>query len=422
MTDEQAMRLALDQAHLAAAAGEVPVGAVIVKDGQVLAAAANAPIGQSDPTAHAEIRALRAAARQLGNYRLDDCTLYVTLEPCAMCAGALLHARVDRVVFGAADPKAGAAGSVLDVFAEPRLNHRTQVQGSVLADECGALLRDFFKARRVNVDPLRDDALRTPEAAFADVPDYPWAPHYLNDLPAAAGLRLHYIDAGPRVSPLSWVCLHDPPAWSFLFRHLIADLEGAGQRVLAPDWVGFGKSDKPKKEGVHRFEWHRDVLAEWVESLSLTQIVLVAHGCSDGLGMALVRAAPERYRALVLLGDPVETEVESAEFATAKVRKSESFRTGVDVASWINRQCPRLTPIECSAYAAPFPSRGHCAGLRALSSTRSMSSSSDHAADRPLEKVELKRHWQTKILRFKGSFLPENDRALGQKLRARLLP
>lgn len=143
------MEQALACAHEAEAAGEVPVGAVIVDAaGAVVARAANAPIARNDPTAHAELLALRAAGRVLGNYRLPGCVLYVTLEPCAMCVGALVHARIARIVYGAADPKTGACGSVFDLAASAKMNHRIEVAGGVLAEECGALLKRFFAARR----------------------------------------------------------------------------------------------------------------------------------------------------------------------------------------------------------------------------------------------------------------------------------
>ena len=148
MDDKVFMGLALDLARQAGAADEVPVGAVLVMEGEVVGRGFNQPISRHDPTAHAEIMALRDGAKRLGNYRLPACTLYVTLEPCAMCAGAILHARLDRVVFGARDPKTGAAGSVIDLFAESRLNHHTAVVAGVLADECASLLSGFFAARR----------------------------------------------------------------------------------------------------------------------------------------------------------------------------------------------------------------------------------------------------------------------------------
>ncbi len=142
------MREALLLAHSAHDAGEVPVGAVLVKDGVVVGRGFNQPIGDHDPTAHAEIRALRAAASAAENYRLPGCTLYVTLEPCAMCVGAILHARLARVVYGARDPKTGACGSVVDLPAQAQLNHHTEFSGGVLADESAALLKAFFAARR----------------------------------------------------------------------------------------------------------------------------------------------------------------------------------------------------------------------------------------------------------------------------------
>jgi tRNA(adenine34) deaminase len=146
--DERWMGAALEVARDAQARGEVPVGAVVVRDGEIIGRGGNAPIAASDPTAHAEIAALREAAAGIGNYRLVGCSMYVTLEPCAMCSGAMLHARIARVVFGASDPKTGACGSVIDVFAEPRLNHHARLVRGVRADECAALLSDFFAARR----------------------------------------------------------------------------------------------------------------------------------------------------------------------------------------------------------------------------------------------------------------------------------
>ncbi|TDN90224.1 tRNA adenosine(34) deaminase TadA [Herminiimonas fonticola] len=151
------MRQALDQAHNAWALGEVPVGAVVVKDGQVIATGFNQPIGTHDPTAHAEIMALRAAATILGNYRLPGCELYVTLEPCAMCSGAMIHARLARVVFGASDPKTGACGSIVNLFEQDQLNHHTQLIGGVMAQECGALLKDFFAERRKAAQATKAD-------------------------------------------------------------------------------------------------------------------------------------------------------------------------------------------------------------------------------------------------------------------------
>jgi tRNA(adenine34) deaminase len=152
------MRLALEQARHAWDLGEVPVGAVVVKDGVVIARGYNQPIGKHDPTAHAEIVALRAAAEVLGNYRLPGCELYVTLEPCVMCSGAMMHARLAKVVYGATDPKTGACGSVVDLFGQEQLNHHTEVSGGVMAEECGAMLKSFFAARRAAAAAARRDA------------------------------------------------------------------------------------------------------------------------------------------------------------------------------------------------------------------------------------------------------------------------
>jgi tRNA(adenine34) deaminase len=150
MTDihAQFMQVALDLAKQAAINGEVPVGAIVVKDGEIIGRGSNAPISLSDPSAHAEIQALRDAAKTMNNYRLIDCTLYVTLEPCVMCTGAIQHARIAKLVYGASDPKTGACGSVVNLMSENKLNHHTEVLGGVMAEECGKLLSTFFRERR----------------------------------------------------------------------------------------------------------------------------------------------------------------------------------------------------------------------------------------------------------------------------------
>jgi tRNA(adenine34) deaminase len=368
--DAHWMALALEQAQEAATAGEVPVGAVVVKDGQLIATGRNAPIADHDPTAHAEVQALRAAARTLGNYRLDGCTLYVTLEPCAMCAGAMLHARFSRVVYGAADPKTGAAGSVLNLFEQPQLNHHTGVTAGVSQDACGQLLQSFFIKRRDAQGrgrmPLRDDALRTPQERFQDLPDYPWAPHYVNDLPSLGGLRMHYLDEGPRDAPITWLCLHGNPAWSYLYRKMMPVWLAAGHRVLAPDLIGFGKSDKPKRDDFHHYDWHRQVLLEWVERLDLQRVALVVQDWGGILGLTLPMAAPHRYEYLLVM---------NTYLATAEAPLSDGFKAwremcankpNFEVSRLFARGNPQMSAQDCAAYDAPFPDAGHRAALRAF--------------------------------------------------------
>ncbi len=369
MSDDAAwMALALAQARLAAQAGEVPVGAVVVKNGAAIASGHNTPITSHDPTAHAEIMALRAAAAALGNYRLDGCELFVTLEPCAMCVGAMLHARLARVVFGASDSKTGAAGSVLNLFAPQQLNHQTRLHGGVMATDCAAVLQDFFshkrKVARMTNTPVRDDALRTPDDRFADLPAYPWPPHYLSDLPALNGLRLHYLDEGPRDAPLTWLCLHGNPAWSYLYRKMIPVFLSAGHRVVAPDLIGFGKSDKPKKDSTHSFTWHRQILLELVERLDLRKVVLVVQDWGGLLGLTLPMAAPQRYEGLLAMNTMLATADEPLTPGFLAWRSMCAKNPGFDVARLFARGNPQMSEAECAAYMAPFPDGGHRAALR----------------------------------------------------------
>ncbi|MEO6015662.1 MAG: tRNA adenosine(34) deaminase TadA [Polaromonas sp.] len=386
MDDAFFMQQALAQAREAAAAGEVPVGAVVVRRGQVIATGRNAPIDAHDPTAHAEIVALRAAAQALGNYRLDECELFVTLEPCAMCSGAMLHARLKRVVFGATDPKTGAAGSVLNLFAQGQLNHQTALQGGVLDAESGALLQAFFRQRRADQKqesrlshPLREDALRTPDAAFDDLPGYPWQARHVSDLPALAGLRMHYLDEGPP-GGLTWLCLHGNPAWSYLYRKMIPVFLAAGHRVVAPDLIGFGKSDKPKKDSFHNFSTHRQILLELVERLDLQNVVLVVQDWGGLLGLTLPMAAPQRYKGLLVMNTLLGTGDKALPAGFLAWREMCAQKPDFDVARLLARGNPQMTAAECAAYNAPFPDRGHRAALRTFPAMVPEFESSDGAA------------------------------------------
>jgi len=291
--DSTFMRMALAQAQEARDAGEIPVGAVVVKDGRVVGVGRNAPIGAHDPSAHAEIVAMRAAAQALGNYRLEGCELYVTLEPCPMCAGAMLHARLQRVIYGATDPKTGAAGSVLDLFAHQELNHHTQVSAGVLSDECSATLRTFFQERRreraSEAQPLMEDALRTPESAFADMKDYPFVSRFFSDAENLHRWRMHYLDEGPAESPYTVLCLPDIPGWSYRYRHLISALSTRGLRIIAPDLIGFGRSDKPKKVAAHTMQLHLLSLQSWLMSLGSPTVLVLAEGQGIHVAQALVQ-------------------------------------------------------------------------------------------------------------------------------------
>jgi len=409
------MRLALAQAGEAAATGEVPVGAVLVHQGQVVATGRNAPIDGHDPTAHAEMLALRAGAQALGNYRLEDCELFVTLEPCAMCAGAMLHARLKRVVFGAADPKTGAAGSVLNLFDHTQLNHQTQVLGGVLADECGAVLQDFFRQRRAvqreatrAAHPLRDDALRTPDQAFDGLPGYPWQPNYLSDLPSLAGLRMHYLDEGAstssaRTDQLTYLCLHGNPAWSYLYRKMMPVFLDAGHRVVAPDLIGFGKSDKSKKDSFHSFTRHRQILLELVEHLDLKNVVLVVQDWGGLLGLTLPMAAPDRYKGLLVMNTTLGTGDVPLSPGFLAWRQMCAQNPDFDVARLLARGNPQMSAQECAAYNAPFPDKGHRAALRAFPAMVPEFEDSDGAAVSRQARDFWRDQWQGQTLMAVGA-------------------
>jgi tRNA(adenine34) deaminase len=406
MTDEEAMLLALTQAGEAGAAGEVPVGAVIVKDGVVIATGRNAPVAGHDPTAHAEIVALRAAAQALGNYRLDGCELFVTLEPCAMCSGAMLHSRIKRVVYGAADPKTGAAGSVIDIFAEGKLNHQTAVQGGVLAGKCSGLLSRFFRDRReetkMNAHPLRDDALRSPNECFANLPGYPWEPQWISSLASLDGLRMHYLDEGHQ-GAMTYLCLHGNPAWSYLYRQMIPVFLESGARVVAPDMPGFGKSDKPKKDSAHTFTWHRQVLLEFVEAMDLHNVVLVVQDWGGLLGLTLPMDAPSRYRGLLVMNTTLATGEVPLSAGFMAWREMCAKNPEFDIARLFARGNPQMSPEECASYNAPFPDKGHRAATRMFPAMVPDSMTADGAAISRQAQAFWQHEWTGKSLMAVGA-------------------
>jgi tRNA(adenine34) deaminase len=264
--------------------------------------------------------ALRAAATALGNYRLDGCTLYVTLEPCAMCSGGILHSRLKRLVIGATDSKTGCAGSVLNLFANPALNHQTLVEVGLLAEQASQLLSGFFQKRRAlqrdSAAPLREDALRTSERCFIDLPIYPWSPNYVSDLPCLAGLRMHYLDEGPADASEVHLCLHPVPSWSYSLRDHIHTLLQQGVRVVAPDLIGFGKSDKPKREDFHSPEFHLQCVLELIARLDLSHITLWAPQDKHWMAQMLLAQAGQPIGLLqnLPLATPTDAASERAEF------------------------------------------------------------------------------------------------------------
>ena len=416
MNDTDFMQLALAQAELALAAGEVPVGAVLVRDGVVIAQAHNAPIAEHDPSAHAEMQVLRQAAAALANYRLEDCTLYVTLEPCTMCAGAILNARLAKVVWGAAEPKTGACGSVIDVFAKAQLNHHTLSQGQVLAEQCALPLQTFFKQQRLAHKAqaagtrLREDAVRTPDMVFNNLPGYPWQANYISDLPALNGLRMHYLDEGPVDAEVTWLCLHGNPAWSYLYRHMVPVFVAAGHRVIAPDMPGFGKSDKPKKDSAHTFDWHRAVLLEFIEALDLRHIQLVVQDWGGILGLTLPMAQPWRYQSLLVMNTLLATGEQPLSQGFLAWKQMCADKPLFDVGKLFARGNPQMSADECAAYNAPFPDAGHRAALRAFPPMVPSGVESPGAAVSRQAADFWANHWQGSSIMFIG----QQDPVLGE--------
>lgn len=322
-----------------------------------------------------------------------------------MCSGAMLHARLDRVVFGAPDPKTGAAGSVIDLFARAQLNHHTQVRGGVLADACAAVLQDFFQGRRElqsqqrrALHPLRDDALRTPDVRFHDLPGYPWEPHYVSNLPSLAGLRMHYLDEGPRGAKRTFLCLHGNPAWSYLYRKMIPVFQQSGSRVIAPDLIGFGKSDKPKKDSAHSFGFHRQTLLDLIQALDLHHVVLVVQDWGGLLGLTLPMVEPQRYDGLLVMNTTLGTGDVPLSPGFLAWRDMCAKNPEFDIARLFARGNPHLSAQECAAYAAPFPGKGHRAATRAFPAMVPDHADAEGAAVSRQARTFWQHQWQGKTL------------------------
>ena len=258
----------------------------------------------------------------------------------------------------------------------------------------------------MTASPLRTDAVRTPEERFADLPGYPWAPHYMSDLPSLAGLRLHYLDEGPRDAAQTWLCLHGNPSWSYLYRKMIPIFLAAGHRVVAPDLIGFGKSDKPKDDSAHSFTWHRQVLLEFVEKLDLNNIVLVVQDWGGLLGLTLPMAAPGRYRDLLVMNTAFGTGDAPLGAGFLAWREMCAKNPGFDVGRLFGRGNPQMSVGECAAYNAPFPDATYRAALRAFPPMVPEFVDSDGAAVSREARAFFGTQWQGRTVMAVGALDP----------------
>jgi len=375
------MELAIGLAAEAGKSGEVPVGAVVVKDGAVVATGQNRTIGWNDPSAHAEVVALREAARVLGTHRMNGLQLFVTLEPCAMCSGAIFHSRLARVVFGAADPKTGCAGSVLDLFASRQLNHHTEVKGDVLAEQCAALLQDFFvqsrRRKNANAAPLRDDALRTPLSSVQGLNEValPGAYHY-----GSEGLRMHCLELGSAQATQSILCIHDFPYWSYQFAAWLPALISSNYKLILPDLLGCGLSDKPKKPSWHHLDAHVRALQDLPMLAQSQPSYILALGTGLSIAQTLVKTAGwTDTRIINCQPAPVVPE------ALDQRRKRKAQNTPLTLSMKAKDYFVGLERLNRKAMEAPFPDNGYAAVLRGMQHSSFKAVDADAAVDIRLE-------------------------------------
>ena len=246
--------------------------------------------------------------------------------------------------------------------------------------------------------PMRNDAVRTPDACFDNVPDYPWPANYVNDLPALDGLRLHYLDEGPRNARLTYLCLHGNPAWSYLYRKMIPVFLAAGNRVVVPDMIGFGKSDKPLADSAHTFTWHRQILLEFVERLNLGRVILVVQDWGGILGLTLPTAAPERYEGLLVMNTTLGTGDRPLSVGFLAWKDMCAKNPEFDIARLIARGDKAMLPEECAAYMAPFPDATYRAATRAFPPMVPDRPDADGAQESCKAREFWKNSWSGKVL------------------------
>lgn len=360
---EYFMQLALEQAQIGETVGEIPVGAVLTLGGTVVAVGYNQTVSKCDPTAHAEIIAIRKAAEILGNYRLTQCALYVTLEPCAMCMGAILHSRISKLYFGAVDPKTGACGSVLNIPGEPRINHHCEAHGGILQMQCAQHLTAYFqrlrddKRRNFHVF-LREDALRMDPRTLAPlIPRAESLP--IDDLSASEGLRVQtWRSPHSSQSPECLVlCLHGATSWSYLYRDLFSAEIPADVAVWAIDLPGYGGSDKTKKgQELRDSAFQIRILTELLQRVTAQRIHIVAQDIGCGLGMRLAAAIPDRIFGFTLL-NPAGSDLKPSDSdGMPAVRSRQQFT------AYINKLSEGEESV-AKALCAPYPDAGHMAGM-----------------------------------------------------------
>ena len=274
-----------------------------------------------------------------------------------------------------------------------------------MADESKQLLQQFFKPKRVNMNPLREDALRPPDEWFEAIPDYPWPPRYVSELASLNGLRMHYLDEGGNytgnVNPdnaqhqITYLCLHGNPAWSFLYRKMIPTLTAHGHRVVAPDLIGFGKSDKFKKANQHSFEFHRQVLLDFIEHLDLQRIVLVVQDWGGILGLTLPMAMPHRFSGLLVMNTALATGTQPLSQGFLSWRAWCQANPDFDVAKLFARGNKHMSDAETQAYNSPFKDRGHRARARKQPWCRSFKTGASLLAA-PMARSNHDVHWSSR--------------------------